>query len=170
MRSVFALGFLFLSTLAGTAQEQEKKLLDRLLKPNTSLQNTSQGKEFVAGGATITKKAPTKSFYVRERNGEKGFWNTRQVSSKEFATESSRFGYAKADLTTRSKIAKVDVPYATSGYNGVREAVDARKSVSTANYVENRAFLVRGKSQKSLSAQDRPLTIDQVRELLNKNK
>jgi hypothetical protein len=33
-----------------------------------------------------------------------------------------------------------------------------------------RPFLVRGKSQKALSAQDRPLSIDDVRELLNKNK
>ena len=33
-----------------------------------------------------------------------------------------------------------------------------------------RPFLVRGKSQKALSQQDRPLSIDEVRELLNKNK
>ena len=33
-----------------------------------------------------------------------------------------------------------------------------------------RPFLVQGKSQKALSQQDKPLTIDQVRELLNKNK
>lgn len=31
-------------------------------------------------------------------------------------------------------------------------------------------FLDRGKSQKALSARDKPLTIEQVRELLNKNK
>ena len=38
------------------------------------------------------------------------------------------------------------------------------------SFAGNRPFLGQGKSQKALSAQDRPLTIEQVRELLNKNK
>jgi len=170
VRSLLALGVIFLSVTVASAQEQEKKLLDRVLKPDMSLQNDAQAKQFVAGGATITKKAPTKSFFLPERKPEKGFWNTTRVSAKEFPTESSRDARTQADLRTRSKLAKVDVPYSTAGYGGVREAVDARKSAQVSDYAGNRAFIARGKSQEALRAQDRPLTIEQVRELLNKNK
>jgi len=38
------------------------------------------------------------------------------------------------------------------------------------DYAGIRPFLDQGKSQKSLSAQNKQLTIEQVRELLNKNK
>lgn len=170
MRIVFAFGFLFLSATILHAQEQEKKLLDRLLKPDTSLQNEAQGKQFTPAGATMTKTARTKSFFVAERKAEKGFWNTRQVPQKEFGTESSRYANAKADLNTRGKLAKVDSPYPANGYGDVHDAVDAKKSAATSDYPGNRAFIPNGKSQKSLKTQDRPLTIDQVRELLNKNK
>jgi hypothetical protein len=37
-------------------------------------------------------------------------------------------------------------------------------------FAGNRPFLDQGKSQKALSRQNPPLTIEQVRELLNKNK
>src|SRR5450432_2806977 len=112
----FALHFCFLFALAGIAcaQEQEKKLLDRLLKPDMSLQSDAQGKQFVANGETITRKAPTKSFVVTDRKPERGFWNTKRVDAKEFATESSRDAQKTANLSTRGRIAKADVPYSTS--------------------------------------------------------
>jgi hypothetical protein len=42
--------------------------------------------------------------------------------------------------------------------------------VETRNNPTNRPFLVQGKSQKVLDQQKPTLTIEQVRELLNKNK
>jgi hypothetical protein len=44
------------------------------------------------------------------------------------------------------------------------------KKYATRDFGGNRPFLGQGKSQKALHSQDRPLTIDEVRELLNKNK
>lgn len=144
-------------------------MLDRLLKPDMSLENSEQGKQFVAGGATLTKKVPTKTFYVAERKAEKGFWNTRSVAPKEFQTNAAPDGAKTAATGTKTRLAKVDVPYKTSAYT-TRTSSDADRLVPTPDYAGNRPFLVKGKSQKSLSAQDRPMTIDQVRELLNKNK
>ncbi len=158
------------SVAIATAQVQEKKLLDRLLKPDMTLQNNMQDRKFVATGATVTKKAPTKSFYVGERKSDKAFWNTRQVPQKGFQTESSRYARREANLSTRGRIAKLDAPYSTPDYSGVREASDAQKAIPARDFAGNRKFEAQGKSQKFLSAQDRPLTIDQVRELLNKNK
>lgn len=52
----------------------------------------------------------------------------------------------------------------------VRPASDSEKKISGNDFAGNRPFLGQGKSQKALSAGKQPLTIDQVRELLNKNK
>ena len=54
--------------------------------------------------------------------------------------------------------------------SGLRNAPQAGKKVASRVYPGNRPFLGEGKSQKSLNQQNAPLTIDQVRELLNKNK
>ena len=52
----------------------------------------------------------------------------------------------------------------------VRHAADGEKKISGNDFARNRPFLGQGKSQKTLSARKPPLTIEQVRELLNKNK
>lgn len=168
----FALFLCLLCSVAAIAraQEQEKKLVDRLLKPDMTMQNDAEKKQFVAGGETITKKAPTKWFWFSKRKPEKGFWDTRQVATKEFSTANSRDAKKTADLSTRTRIAKADVAYSSPMYGDIRTARDGTKSMTTSNYPVTRPFILKGKSQKSLSAQDQPLTIDQVRELLNKNK
>lgn len=52
----------------------------------------------------------------------------------------------------------------------VRPATDREKKISGNDFAGNRPFSGQGKSQKALSARKSPLTIEQVRELLNKNK
>jgi len=155
--------------LTARAQQQEQKLLDRLLKPDMSLESNLQTKQFTTGGATLDKKARTKAFYVRDRRAEKQFV-TGDFKTKEFGTKRSRYQQQAANVASRTTVAKVDTPYPTASYPGVRAARESDKTVEASNYPDTRPFLVRGKSQKSLSAQDRPLTIDEVRELLNKNK
>ena len=169
MRTILASGILSLSIAVAVAQEQEQKMLDRLLKPNTTLENSMQTKQFVAGGEVLTKKAPTKPFFVPRGWWNKKFAGVKEVRPKEFATEQSRFAGTQASTSSRNKLTKVDDPYRTAAYV-TREAPDLRRSVETSEYPGNRPFLLEGKSQKALSAQDRPLTIDEVRELLNKNK
>lgn len=169
VRTILASGILLLSVAVASAQEQEKKLLDRLLKPDTSFQNPVQTKQFVATGEVMTKKAPTKPFFVPRSWWEKKYPGVKEVQPKEFATEQSRFAGKEANTSSRHKLTKVDEPYRTAAYV-TREATGTDKSVETGDYSGVRPFLVKGKSQKALNAQDRPLTIDEVRELLNKNK
>ncbi len=170
MRIAIVFSLVLVTATLAHAQEQEGKLIDRLLKPNMKLQNDAQGKQFAIGGSRIAKQAPVKMFYIKERKAEPGFWNTRKVSTKEFATESSRDAQTRANLSTRSDSSKLNTAYATGGYREVREAVDAHKSQPVSDYAGNRQFLVKGKSQKFLNSHNKPMTIDQVRELLNKNK
>ena len=169
MRVASLICFAMLSLGNVNAQIQEKKLLDRLLKPDMSLQNSQQDKQFVAGGATLEKKARTRTFYVPERAPQKQFRTTRTVASREFATTTSRHERSEATLKPRNRVPNVEVAYSTAAYSGARPARDAAKTVNGTTYPGTRPFLVRGKSQKSLSTQNPPLTIDQVRELLNKN-
>ena len=54
------------------AQDQEKKLLDRLLKPDMALQNDAQNKKFVGdGSASINKRAHVGRFYVHQKPSSK---------------------------------------------------------------------------------------------------
>ena len=115
------------------AQEQEKKLLDRLLKPDMTMQNDAEKKQFVAGGETITKKAPTKSFFFAKRKPEKGFWDTRQVDDQRiFCHEFTAIDASKmANLSTRTRIAKADVALLHRMYGDIRTARDGTRTVTT---------------------------------------
>ncbi len=155
--------------VAGHAQKQEQKLIDRLLKPDMSLQNNAQGKEYDPSGAIATKEATTKWFFFRRRPREREYTNVQTIPARKFLTQNSALGQQQANFPSRAHLPKLEGSYATSAY-ATRKAVDGEKLVAVSNYSGTRPFLVRGKSQKALSAQDRQMTIDEVRELLNKNK
>lgn len=162
-------GFLF-GIAAAQAQEQEKKLIDRLLQPDMELQNRAAQKQFVPTGKSLAKTARTKPFRVQKRAPEKQFADTRAFGVRNFGTRTSRSEKVEANLTPRSSLEKFKRDYPSTAYRGVRSARDAEKKIEVSEFTGTRRFLVRGKSQKALSQQDRPLTIDQVRELLNKTK
>ena len=152
--------------LCGTAraQEQERKLVDRLLEPNTTLQNSQQNKQFAGAGAVTAKSASTRAFYVSNKELAKTFGDTRQFASKPYSSRQ----FATKDATLPP--AHPARTFATGEARGVSAARDGSRRYETRQYAGNRPFLEQGKSQKALHAQDHPLSIDDVRELLNKNK
>ena len=87
--SLLGLAFLALAT-ASYAQEQERKLVDRLLSPNTKLANPDQNKKFAGGSEAPTRSAATKSFYVSEKNLSKTFVADRSASD-DFVPHSQLF-------------------------------------------------------------------------------
>jgi hypothetical protein len=153
-----------------SAQEQENKLVERLLRPNLALANSAQNKQFVAPGATINKHVAVKDFYAPEKSFAKSFSGERAFSPKQFAVRHFRTGDSTANISTRSQLTKRDTVYAVPTAPDPRVATASDKTVATTSFAGNRPFLGQGKSQKALSAHDKPLTIEQVRELLNKNK
>jgi hypothetical protein len=155
---------------ATSAQEQEGKLVDRILKPNMSLVNSAQNKQFDATEFSVAKRAHLKSFYTPDRLPGKSFAAGRAFSPREFAVRHSRAGDTTANISTRSQLPKTGMVYVASAPDGARVAPESGRSVAVASFAGNRPFLGRGKSLKALSARDTPLTIEQVRELLNKNK
>jgi hypothetical protein len=152
-------------------QDQEHQLLDRLLKPDMSLQNTAQNKKFIAtNGASIDKHASASSFYVQEKSNWKSFSGTRSFSAWQFNARSFHGSDHAANFSSRKQITNSKRNYLTQSARSLREAHETGRTVDARIFAGNRPFLDQGKSQKALSRQNPPLTIEQVRELLNKNK
>ena len=152
-------------------QEQERKLVDRLLKPDMALQNDAQNKKFTGdGSASISKRASVGSFYIHQQARSKNFSGTRDFATSQFYSQSYHGGRTAYEVSSRQSMANSQFAHANQTASGVRNAPQSDKKVASRAYAGNRPFLDEGKSQKSLNQKNVPLTIDQVRELLNKNK
>ena len=164
MRSrLLVLAVLVLAT-AAYAQEQERKLVDRLLTPNTRLANPDQNKKFTGGLEAPTRSAATKSFYVSEKKLSKSFVADRSATTTSFRTHDYASKAATVPTLPPMRV------FPTKNARDISTGAYSTKKYASRDFAGNRPFLGQGKSQKSLHAQDRPLTIDEVRELLNKNK
>lgn len=161
--ALFTFAFLAFAT-AACAQEQERKLVDRLLNPDTKLSNPDQNKKFNGGTEAPTRSASTKAFYVSEKKLTKSFLADRQAPTSTFSTRNYTTKPATVPTSPPMKV------FQTKKARDISTNSSSTKKYATRDFAGNRPFLGQGKSQKALHAQDRPLTIDEVRELLNKNK
>jgi hypothetical protein len=161
---------LVLLATSASAQEQEQKLVDRLLKPDTTLENSAQKKKFIADKTSVDKRASVRTFYVQAKEKPKDFTGARNYSANEFDSKPFYTARDRSTFRTRSTSSLPTYPTSTSAL--VRASRDAKKSASTREFAEQRPFLDRGKSEKSVEFQrkNKPMTIEDVRELLNKNK
>ena len=171
---IVAIGILFIGISNALAQEQERKLIDRVLKPNTTLENSAQNKKFSnTRSASFDKPVSLRPFYSPKKTVPKTFPEERAFEPRQFAARHFRAGDSAANLSSRSQLKNGDtmiaVPAASAGTRVAPESTTAA-TTPVREYAGNRPFLEQGKSQKSLSAQNKPLTIEQVRELLNKSK
>jgi hypothetical protein len=166
---LFIAAFIALAATSARAQDQEPKLIDRLLRPNMNLKNSAQGKTFVAGGATVDKQVPAKSFGFRQGVIEKTFAGQRELQPKTVPTRAFVASKTVANVPSTGWASNARSTYRTGPEWATGPAPESGKSVAVAQFA-TRPFLGRGKSQKALSQKDTPLTVDQVRELLNKSK
>jgi hypothetical protein len=170
---IVAIGTLFIGISTALGQKQEGRLMDRLLKPDASLANPAQNKKFSGDHATsFDKTARTHNFYSSRKSRAKTFAETdRSFTPQQFAARHFRAGDSAAYIASRSQPVKDDKLIATpAAAAGTRVAPESNEVAPTREYASNRPFLDKGKSAKSLQAQNKPLTIEQVRELLNKSK
>jgi hypothetical protein len=165
-------GILLLAVFcSASAQDQEKKLVDRLLKPDMTMQNDAQNKKFIGdGSASINKRANVGTFYVHRKPRSKDFSGTRDFSTTQFYSQTYRGGRTAYKVSSQQTLANSKAAYANKAARCVRDAPQSGKKVTSRAFADSRPFLDEGKSQKSLNRQNEALTIEQVRELLNKNK
>jgi hypothetical protein len=152
------------------AQEQEHRLVDRLLRPDMTLQNSAQNKRFSTRIQGFDKQAEVHSFFVPNGTRTKDYAVQREFSAKQFAAQHFRDGEATATIQTRAQRVKTFTVDNGTGALSVRNMPGDGRRVASTEFNGSRPFLEKGKSQKTLSQHDTPLTIEQVRELLNKNK
>ena len=173
-RRVRWLFFLFCLTsflFPANAQIQERKLVDRLLTPDMSLANSAQDKKFLAvEGTSVDKKFEANSFSTGREANTKGFGGSRSFLSKMFGTNKYAHTDAAANAKTNAEMHYANTKFATHESSLVRQSPDSEKQSKVKDYPDQRPFLAKGTRQEILSQQDRPLTIDEVRELLNRNK
>jgi hypothetical protein len=169
VRVFFALCLCLAAASSALGQDQENKLVDRLLRPNKDMKNDAQDKKFIADSRSVDKKATVSTFYVQPKAKTKWFSWTPSYSTSEHSTQSFN-GAHVANVSSQRVIPNAQQNYSTTTATNVRTAHDAGKKTRTGDFAGNRPFLDEGKSQKTLSKQNRPMTIDEVRELLNKNK
>jgi hypothetical protein len=162
-----------LTTCVGFAQAQqpEGKFVDRLLRPDTSLVNSAQNMKFVATeGTTVGKKFETKSFYSGSERPGKGFWGIRNFFPKDFGTKKFPRSETRARAVVSAELTHPNSQALAKASLLIRAASEEGQVAAAQGYADNRPFLGKGTRQEILSQQDRPLTIDEVRELLNRNK
>jgi hypothetical protein len=156
---------------AASAQEQERKLIDRVLKPNTELQGSEQNKAF-SGGKAFDRAGSlqVKNFEFVEKVRPKDYNAGTFTGAKSWA---GNFSFAaRAANTKAGAIPSVtDKIYETKPVV-VKESPEAGKTVATRE-TQTGEFLIQGKSQRLFdyeNANRRTMSIDEVRTLLNKNK
>jgi hypothetical protein len=162
---------LFLSLATIWAEDNERRLIDRLLRPDMHLQNSAQGKEFAAANSHFTARSSTTTimFPVAASRTERSFTGTRGIATDEYNSRSFQIDSRNAPVVQDHNV-NLPGQLRTSVVRGLRETHDTDLELAGRTFAGQREFREHGKSQKSLDRQNPPLTIDQVRELLNKNK
>src|SRR4029077_9762916 len=134
------------------AQDQEKKLVDRLLKPDIALQNDAQNKKFSGdGSASINKRANVGTFFIHQKPSSKNYSGTRDFSTTQFYSQTYRGGRTTYDVSSQQTLANAKAPYVSKTARGVRDAPQSEKKVASHAYGGSRPFLNEGTNQKSLN-------------------
>src|SRR5947209_19847210 len=76
-----------------SAQDQERTLIDRLLRPNMELHNRAQGKAFTADSKVVGHAGAADTFVAEPAAKQKVFNDAHSASTKQYPSGSS-----KADL------------------------------------------------------------------------
>ena len=157
------------ATLA-VAQEQDQKMMNRIMNVDRTRANPMGGKqfetaafaasEFRGGEYAGVKAARTKEYRTRSFLGIPNPWFGKKVYQTQAARELTRYVLSDKAFSSRTFEAG--------------PAPDAnRASAQGGRAAETRGFFGRGKSQAALDASrpaGAPLSLDQVREVLNRNR
>ena len=135
-----------------------------------TLQNRAQNKKFTTRIQAFDKQAEVRPFYVAKVPRTKEYVDQREFSAKEFAAHHFRDGEVTSTMQARAQRVKTFGVDDRTGALRLRDMPGGSTKVASSAFTGTGPFLDKGKSQNALGQHDTPLTIEQVRELLNKNK
>ena len=157
------------------AQTQEKKMIDRMLKPDTELANPMQKKSFEKSGSFKLRQASdskdsfygVKNAYIKDYATGRSFLGVKNpwFGAKVYNTESAS-RWSKSALLADGKNVPIRKAEAVGYYDATKPANFGSPDVPTRTYVPQPA--APGAVQQMNERARKKLTIDDVRELLNK--
>jgi hypothetical protein len=167
--------FLFLFSIAsGYSQTQERKLMDRVMKPDMALENPMQARSFSESGGVKIKKS---------EKGNLQFFGVKEAETKDFVTRSFLglknpwFGNKVFETKKDPMLKGYDVKKWRTKDNRSPEIPNYAKSGKEANYFGSPVVPLQtytpvpaagGGVSKISDKINEKMTIDEVRELLNK--
>lgn len=173
VKTILIASILFSSVVPGYSQTKESKLLDRIMKPNMELGNPMRDKAYSGTTAVPLKGSPVAA---------QGFYGVKDAAVKDFSTRSFLglknpwFGSKVFDTKDAPAMSIYDVKQArfnkttdTTGYYAAKKgALFGSPVVPLSTYVPAPAAkgAVSGISDKVTEK----MTIEEVRDLLNKNR
>jgi hypothetical protein len=165
----FVVAILF--AVPALAQEQEQKMMDRIMNPRVDKENPMGEKTFQA--------AP---FSARQFQGAKEYGNVKSAESKEFRTRvflgirnpwiGQKVYQTKAGRELTRYVLS-DKAFASRSVESKAARDGSKRAAGVDGAVDTRDFLARGKSQGSLNntySSGPALSLDEVRELLNRDR
>ncbi len=184
VRSTLVILFSLLACCGAFAQQQESKLAQRIRSPNMNLEYDLRKSTFMGTHSVSTKNVAVKEFYYDQKVSPKAFSTGAYAGTK--SSWFSNFKFWTKEANTKSKN---EIPNATKAAPvktvAVSDARESQKTMATREFAGERPYLHRGASQDAIDKGEKgqgvppgigtdgslkPMTIDDVRELLNKNK
>ena len=178
MRAATVIFLWILLAAGGLAQPPDRKLLERITKsPDLSLVSSMEGRSFAGGGGFALGKKPTvpTAFGFDEKASTPEFGGNRSfLGIKNPWFGNKVYDSGAANVLPKSLIANADRKFTVAGESTAPYSGAGKMMAGVpAGAVPTRAFAGRGGAQGALdqiSAQlGKGLTIDDVREILNKN-
>lgn len=165
-------------TASAMAQKQEKTLAERL-DPRTSvdmsLENSMNGKAFKGvGGTDVTKKSSLlKAYAIDKKVTEKSYGTRSFLGIKNPWIGSRTYESKEVSLLSKSLVANIDRKVAVTNAEADQFNLADKKIPKADAVVKTRASTEKGVAQGAmdmLSEKNKDMTIDEVREILNKSR
>ncbi len=162
---------LALTPRGAKAQGQESGLLDRIGHPDRTLAFPLTNKNFGKTATFKDKAASTRSFALGKSANLAGGGVFRTHSFESAAYKPKDFAFKEGASPGAMTFAQMNKLFDTRSVD-VRDARDANKTLAVHSYGTPDAFVVRGKRQDTYDEmlKRKKLSIEEVRDLLNKNK
>ncbi len=171
-----AVACLCVAVCTAGAQEQERKLLDRIMHPNMDLHFDGFERTFDTKASNRDRQAAVHPFGFGARSANMkagdGAFHAKTFNDGRGSFTTGDFAVKPATAVDRQVVPGGDRMFATRSVD-VREDRAANKTASNRQFVNaQKPFLVPGKRQDTIDElrQQKNLTVDQIREILNKSR
>lgn len=177
MRAIRSIAFWFLAGACCLAQQEDKKLLERVLaKPDMSLMNPMNEKKFEGGGFLLKKNTDGAPSFVYDQKlsigkyrNVRSFLGLRNPWFGKRVYESSQASlWSKTLVANAETMVPVDSAKTEKFYQADKKAAKHEEPVKTSVYLGRGS--AQGKLDQISDKIDKNMTIEEVRQLLNKNR